>query len=220
VITGRKLALLWGCFTLLLSGCIPYKPTLMLEDSAHTIPASVSVQPLRDASPPDDKEAASRSSYAQTSASSMEEELSPLVTRAIVADFSATSVFRSIRMGQDHADLILSGTIHRFYGQVSIPSWLLIPGVGWTVKTLGSPVQEWEGEVDLELTLALPNGQALGTYRGRTDYMEIATYDNHYWSMPLYPAHARLNRAFTEAVRQILGQMMSDRDRLIASLRH
>src|SRR3990167_4095440 len=126
--TGRVSAVLVGCVALLLSACMPYKPALALEKSPHTIPASVSVQLLRDASPPDDKEDLAEGTVSQTG--SMEGDLSALVTQALVADFSATGIFRSIRKGGDHSDLILSGTIHRFYGQATIPSWLMIPGVG------------------------------------------------------------------------------------------
>jgi hypothetical protein len=79
-------------------------------------------------------------------------------------------------------------------------------------------VQEWQGAVDLELILARPNGQVVGIYRGHATYQEIADHDSRYWSMPLYPAHVRLNRAFTEAVQQIRDQILRDRDRLAASI--
>jgi len=36
--------------------------------------------------------------------------------------------------------------------------------------------------------------------------------------MPLYPAHVRLNRAFTEAVEQIREQMFRDRAVLVAAI--
>lgn len=215
----RMKNLLMWCSAFLLAACVPYKPTLSLEKSPHTIPASVSVQLLRDASPPDDKEDLAEGTVSQTK--SMEGDLSELVAQAIVADFSATGVFQSIRADQagrrdgDHPDLILSGTIHRFYGQATIPSWLMIPGVGWAVNAFASPAQEWQGAVDLELTVTRPDGQVVGTYRGRAAYQEVAEHDSRYWSMPLYPAHARLNLAFTEAVQQIRDQMLRDRDRLI-----
>jgi len=212
----RLSAFLVGCLALFFTACVPYKPTLALEKSPHTIPASVSVQLLRDASPPDDKEDLAEGTVSQTG--SMEGDLSALVTQAIVADFSATGVFRSIRKGGDHSDLILSGTIHRFYGQATIPSWLMIPGVGWAVNAFASPAQEWQGAVDLELTVTRPDGQVVGTYRGRAAYQEIAEHDSRYWSAPLYPAHARLNLAFTEAVQQIRDQILRDRDRLVASI--
>lgn len=204
---------------LFLAACVPYKPMVSLENSPSTIPVKVSVQPLRDASPTEDKEPAARRNFSQTGLDSLEGDLGALVTQAILSDFRSTSVFQSIRTEQDHPDLILSGTIHRFYGQVSIPSWLLIPGIGWAAQIFWSPVQEWEGEVDLELTLTTPTGLVLGTYRGRAAYEEIAEYDSRYWASPLLPAHRRLNDAFTKAVRQIRDQMLRDRDRLMAGIR-
>jgi hypothetical protein len=210
-----KNVLIW-CGAFAFVACVPYKPTLLLEKSSHTIPVSVSVQLLRDASPSDDKEDLAEGTVSQTK--SMEGDLSELVAQAIVADFSATGVFRSIRKGGDHPDLILSGTIHRFYGQATIPSWLMIPGVGWAVNALASPAQEWQGAVDLELTVTRPDGRVIGAYRGHVTYQEIAEHDSRYWSAPLYPAHARLNQAFTEAVQQIRDQILRDRDRLLTAI--
>lgn len=203
---------------LFLAACaIPYKPTLKMEATFHTIPARVLVQPLRDDSPPDDKVSLADGVIAQTGA--MDGNLDALVTKAISADFSATAVFRSIGRSENRPDLVLSGTIRRFYGQATIPFWLLVPGVNWMVNAFASPVQEWQGEVDLEVTLAMPEGRVLGSYRGRSEYQELAERDSRFWAMPLYPAHARLNRAFTEAVEQIRDQMFGDREKLIAAIR-
>jgi len=207
-----------GCGSLLLSACVPYKPTLFLDDSPVTIPAKVQVRTLRDASPQDDKEHATTHSFSQTSVDSLDEELSTLVTRAILADFSATSVFKSIGGTERSPDLILSGTIHRFYGEVTLPSWAMIPGVAWAVSVFWSPVQERHGVVDLELTLSRPDGEILGRYRGCEQYGEVATHDHHYWSMPVYPAHRRLNQVFTNTVQQIRDQILDDREYLVASL--
>ena len=207
-----------GVGWLVLSACVPYKPTLLLDNSPVTIPAKVRVMPLYDASPPDDKEPATSNGFAQTSADSLEEELSTLVTRAILADFSATSVFKSLAVTERSPDLILSGTINRFYGEVTLPSWARVPGVAWAVSVFWSPVQERHGTVDLELTLSRPEGELLGRYRGCEEYAEIAGHDHHYWSMPVYPAHRRLNQLFTEAVRQIRDQMLDDREYLVAAL--
>ncbi len=217
-IISRGLVLLTGCAALLFTACLPYKPTLFLEKNFDTIPASVSVEALRDASPPDDKEHVAEGVVSQTGL--MEGDLSALVTQALVAGFSATSLFRSISNREAHPDLVLTGTIHRFYGQATVPSWFVIPGVAWAVNAFASPEQEWLGEVDLELTLAKPTGEALGTYRGHTTYREMAESDSRYWSTPLYPAHARLNRAFTDAVQQIQEQILRDRELLRASLRN
>jgi len=205
---------------LFLTACaVPYKPTLKLETTFQAIPARVLVQPLRDASPPDDKEDSTEASFSQTSSRSMEGDLSALVTKALVADFNATHVFRDLHRSQGNPDLILSGTIRRFYGQVSIPSWLRVSWMSWAAHAYWVPFQQWEGEVDLELVLSTPDGLVLGTYHGQVEYRQVEGRDRHYWSMPLYPAHARLNRAFTEAVEQIRDQMLLDRDRLVAAAR-
>ena len=208
-----------GCAALFVSACVPYKPMLFLDPSPMTIPAKVRVETLRDTSPQDDKEHASSHSFSQTSADSLEEDLSTLVTRAIVADFSTTSVFRSVANTERSPDLILSGTIHRFYGEVTLPTWAMIPGVAWAVSVFWSPVQERHGAVDLELTLSRPDGELLARYRGCEQYGEVAGRDHHYWAMPVYPAHRRLNQMFTVAVQQIRDQMLVDRDYLVTALR-
>jgi hypothetical protein len=211
--------ILVACLPPMLGGCgMPYKPTLKLENTFRTIPAKVLVRPLRDLSPPEDKEDATAWSLAQTGSRSMEGDLGTFVTKAIIADFSATGVFPVIHQNQSNPDLVLSGTIHRFYGEISLPSWLRIPGMGWAMHAYWVPFQEWEGEVDLELTLARPDGRILGTYRGRADYAELAMRESATWSMPLYPAHVRLNRAFTEAIEQIREQMFRDRALLLAGI--
>jgi len=172
---------------LCLPACLPYKPTLKMEHTVRTIPATVLVRPFADASPPEDKQAVSEWSLAQTGAGVMEGDLGALVTKAVIADFSATAVFRSIHRNQAHPDLVLSGTIRRFFGEVSLPSWLRFPGMSWMAHAYWVPFQEWEGEVDLEVSLATPGGRVLATYRGRADYAEVATREGVYWSMPLYP---------------------------------
>lgn len=204
---------------LLLTACaIPYKPTLKMEATFNTIPAKVLVRPLVDASPPDDKQNSSEAGLSQTGPGSMEGDLSVLVTKAIVADFSATGVFQTLHRNQQGPDLILSGTIHRFYGEVSTPSWLHVPWMSWAAHAYWVPFQQWEGEVDIELVLSTPDGKVLGAYRGQADYSQLEGRDHHYWSMPLYPAHARLNRAFTEAVEQIRDQIFGDRAKLLAAI--
>ncbi|MDE3018612.1 MAG: hypothetical protein KGI53_06305 [Nitrospirota bacterium] len=210
---------LLACTAVLLPACsVPYRPTLKMEAAIHTIPIKVLVRQLSDASPPDDKQASSEASLSQTSPGSMEGDLSALVTKALVADFSATGVFQTLHRNQPDPDLVLSGTIHRFYGQVSTPSWLHVSWMSWAAHAYWVPFQQWEGEVDLELVLSTPDGRVLGTYRGQADYSQIEDRHHHYWSMPLYPAHARLNRAFTDAVEQIRDQMFQDRDKLLAAL--
>ena len=208
-----------GCTLLSASACVPYKPTLFLDPSPVTIPAKVQVRTLNDVSPQDDKEHATAHSFSQTSTDSLEENLDTLVTKAILADFSATSVFKSVANSEREPDLILSGTIYRFSGDVTLPSWTMIPGVAWAISAFWAPAQERHGIVDLEVTLARPNGEIVGRYRGCGQYAEVAGYDHHYWSMPVYPAHRRLNQLFTTAVQDIRDQILDDREVLVAAVR-
>lgn len=217
---GALRVLTGASIILLLAACaVPYKPTLKMEATFQTIPATVLVQSLRDVSPPDDKQDSTEASFSQTSPDMMEGDLSALVTKAVVADFSATGVFQTLHRNQTNPDLILSGTIRRFYGQVSIPSWLRVPWISWAAHAYWVPFQQWEGEVNLEMRISTPEGRVLGTYHGQAEYGQIEGRDHRYWAMPLYPAHARLNRAFTEAVEQIRGQMLRDREKILAAIR-
>ncbi|WP_447974824.1 hypothetical protein [Nitrospira sp. Kam-Ns4a] len=201
---------------LVLAACVPYRPTLHLDESPQTIPAEVYVETLSDATPPEDREAPDSHSLSQTSPDEIAGDLAALVTKAILSDFSASGVFRSVSSNRARADLIIGGTIRRFHGQVTLPSWLLIPGLSPASQMFWGLIQEWAGVVELELTVSTPDGRLLGTYRGASSYHEVARHDHRFWAMPLYPAHVRLNEAFTEAVRQIRDQMLGDRERLVS----
>ena len=203
-----------------LAGCSnPYKPTLHLEETRQTIPATVFQEPLRDLSPPDDREASSSHSVAVTSHDRVDGPLPRLIEQAIRADFSATSVFRYFSSERERADLVMSGTIYRFYGEVTMPRWQVIPGLNLFLQAVTGSGEEWSGEVDLELRLSRPDGRQLGAYRGRVRFHEAASATASAWSAPLYPAHARLNRAFTEALHQIRDQMYGDRELLLAAIK-
>ncbi len=204
-----------ACLSVALFGCASYTPTLHLERSLRTIPATLYVEPLEDISPPDDRRDPDGSTLSQTNAQTMEGELSALLTKAIRADLSASSVFHRLALDRGQADLVLTGRIHRFYGFVTLPSWLTLPGLSLRLQAVWGFVQSWAGEVDLELTLSRPDGVLIATYRGTSQYREVAAYDHRYWAASLYPAHARLNQAFTDAVRQITDQMLHDQAKML-----
>ncbi|MEW6542773.1 MAG: hypothetical protein AB1411_04085 [Nitrospirota bacterium] len=206
-----------GGLALLLAACIPYKPTVSLEDSPQAIPVNVLVQTLRDATLPADREDPAEGGVSQTSLRMMEGEPGPLVTQAVFGGLHASGLFRSISRKEERPDLILSGTIRRFSGRVVLPAWVLTPVIGQIGHLVLGPTQEWIGEVDLEVTLSTPHGQVVGTYRGHAAYDELAEHDRRHWATPLYPAHQRLNEALTEAVRQVHDQMLADREKLVAS---
>ncbi len=190
----------------------PYKPTLHLDETRETLGIVVFQEPLRDLTPPDDRVPASTQHLVITAPDRVEGELSALVARAIRSDFSATSVFSYFASTREQADLILSGTLYRFFGEITLPSWQLVPGMRTAVETLFSDKEQWRGEVNLELTLTTRDGRRVGVYHGQSRYQEAATTGANAWSAPLYPAHARLNQAFTDVMVQIRTQLFQDRE--------
>lgn len=206
---------------MLLSACIatPYKPTLHLEDIRESLAVIVFQEPLRDLSPPDDHVPMSDHRVVITAPDRVEGELPALVARAIRSDFSATSVFSYFASTREQADLILTGTIYRFFGEIALPSWQLVPGMRTAVETLFSDGEQWQGEVNLELTLSTRDGRLVGIYHGRSRYQETASTGADAWSAPLYPAHARLNQAFTDVMVQIRTQLFQDRELILRHTR-
>ena len=199
---------------LLLGGCSAtlYKPTLHLEETRETLGVTVFQEPLRDLTPPDDRLPSGTHRLVFTAPDLVEGDLPALVARAIRSDFSATSVFSYFASTREQADLILTGTLYRFFGEITLPAWQLVPGMRTAVDTLFNSGEQWQGEVNVELTLTTRDGRRVGVYHGQSRYQETAQTSANAWSAPLYPAHARLNRAFTEAMVQIREQLFQDRD--------
>lgn len=185
----------------------------------ETLGVIVFQEPLRDLTPPDDHVSSGTNRLVITAPDHVEGELPVLVARAIRSDFSATSIFSYFATTREQADLVLSGTIYRFFGEITLPSWQLVPGVRTAVETLFSDQQQWQGEVNLELTLATRDGRRVGSYHGVSRYQETATTSANAWSAPLYPAHARLNQAFTEAMVQIRAQLFQNRELILRHAR-
>jgi len=109
-------------------------------------------------------------------------------------------------------DLVMNGTIHRFYAQSGINA------LGWStvwmdfIWLFGLPIQSQYGAVDIELTLQRPDGTTLGTYHGKSEFSEsFSMYTNIQLAIG-----TRLNKAFDEAVGQIRSQLMNDADKLAA----
>lgn len=207
---------------MLVSGCspMPYKPTLHLEETRETLTVTVFQEPLRDLTPPDDRIPTSTHRLVITTPDRVDGgELPALIARAIRSDFSATSVFSYFASTREQADLILTGTVYRFFGEIALPSWQLVPGMRTAVETLFSNGEQWQGEVNLELTLSTRDGRPVGVYHGQSRYQETASTSANAWSAPLYPAHARLNRAFTDAMVQIRTQLFQDRELILRHAR-
>src|SRR5437764_9029524 len=161
--TIRLLATVWLVgFTV---GCasISYKPSLSLGTSPSSVHARVQMNELVDASPPDEKEK-KFAGFAATEPGTLAGDLATEVTNALLTDFNNNQVFDTIQKRMSNPDLVMNGTIHRFYAQCGINA------LGWATVTIdfiwffGLPIQSQYGAVDIDLTLQRPDGTTLGTY--------------------------------------------------------
>jgi hypothetical protein len=193
-------------------GCasISYKPSLSLGESPSSVHARVQMNQLVDASPPDEKEK-KFAGFAATEPGTLAGDLSTEVTNALLTDFSNNQVFETIQKRMTDPDLVMTGTIHRFYAQSGINA------LGWStiwmdpIWLFGLPIQSQYGAVDIELTLQR-GGTTLGTYRGKSDFSEsFSMYTNIQLAIG-----TRLNKAFDEAVGQIRTQILNDASKLAA----
>ena len=199
---------------ILVGGCtsISYKPSLSLGPSPVTIHRKVQVDSFRDESPPRDKGRKVGGTSA-TEPGTMAGDLAAEVTNAVLTDFNNNAVFETIRARVEDPDLIMRGTIRRFYGHAAPNAlfWATIP-VDF-IWFFGLPIQSDKGEVDLEVQLYRPDGTLVSTYGGRSEFSGMYTMYNN----PVLGIGTRLNRAFDDAISQIRAQIVADAGRLNAA---
>ncbi len=164
------LAMIAG-ISFLAAGCASdkYKPAVSLGMSPQTIKASVKLEPFIDQSPESDKKVINSATV------TLEGELASDVTDAVLADFNNNRVFESVKkQSENQPDLVMKGTIHRFYGKVTPAGvgWLIIPPLQLFWLT-GLPISKDYGQVDLEISLDRPDGTVLGRYHGQSEYFKI-----------------------------------------------
>jgi hypothetical protein len=199
-------ALCTGCFTWF----TPYIPP---DGSPETIQAQVLLRDLVDRSPSDDRgmRVLGMSALAETGPGV---SLGTSITEAIFEHFHRDRVFAAITRGADPHDLVLSGTIHRFYGSSGIGTlgWITLPID--PIWLLGFPASSDEGMVDIELSIAKPDGTAVGTYRGTAQFGGLyGMYNNR-----MLEVGRQLNTTFGDAVGQIRARILEDRARIEAAV--
>jgi hypothetical protein len=183
----------------------PFTPTVKLPESPKTIEARVKLEAFATRIPvsnPDLKRGRDEVTH------SMEgEQLTKLVQQAILADFRTNSVFSNVRVDEEQPELLIRGVIHEFAEHHTQPWYGRIPLVG---NLIGAGEQV-EGGVKLDLILSTPRGELIGTYQGQSVYRQANDTDSDKEKeRRLVPPGDRLNRAFSEAVRQIRSQMLAD----------
>jgi hypothetical protein len=179
-----------------------YAPTLNLPESPRTIEARIQVDAFVSRLPASAAEAKRRNHDVTTS---VDGDLPELVRQAIARDFRVNLVFSSVRTHQEHADLVLRGVIYQFAEQRTTPWYSKVPLVGF----LTGARERIEGGVQLELTLSTPSGRFVRLYQGQSVFPDASPGQSQKGRPPQAPGVA-LNRAFSEALRQIRAQMLAD----------
>lgn len=197
-----------------ISACqsLTYEPDVTLGLSPERIPLRVEARNLEDASPSDDRSGALGGTSA-TEADTMVGELSGVVTEALIENFRNDEVFDEIRRKPESPDLIMSGTVRRFYAKSRINALGWVTSIYSPLWFLGIPIYSSFGAVDLELTFARPNGERVASYTSALDFYEWSSI----YRSPQLGIGTRLNRSFSEVVREIRAQMLRDKDLLIGS---
>ncbi len=201
ILGGVLCTIVLGIF---ITGCtIRYTPTLDLEESPRTIPLTVEIH--RFAESPDMK--APGRPYGVV-ASDVEPttvgQLAGPITEAVKDDFRIHHVVEEIETYIDHPDVILTGTIKKFYETYQPKVWAALPYAKAMAKILQADTYTSKAEADLRVILLKPTGELIGTYRGHgvtTD--DFVPNDQH-------PPGARLNWAFAEAMRQVRDALLRD----------
>lgn len=134
-------------------------------------------------------------------------ELAHQVRDELMDALQQVGVFSKITTFDQNPDLILTGRINSLYEHYRPRIWTRLP-LPYAGK-IAAGILDWKthatnGEADLTLFLLTRDGKLLGTYRGSS------SFDENFNPTGEVGPGERLNRALTEAVRQIQEKMLRD----------
>lgn len=186
------------------SGCaaVRYVPQASLSPSPSTIPARVEVGPFAVGSQESDSDVVPLDTAAN-------------IRDAVASDFANSRVFTEVGTDVARPDLRLTGEVRKFYGRygTTTAGWLSVLTL-WVLAYWGIPINYSEGAVDLQVTLARPDGTVLGQYVGRSAFDRTYTMSDDLSGGLTKVTQAALNQALTESLDQIRTQILADSARL------
>jgi hypothetical protein len=202
----RKHAMRLGLYALILltMGCVTrYVPEIVLPYSPQTIDAKTEWHPLEmtEAALAGEETFGVLAPRVRMVAPG---ELNREVAAAVFDDFSRSHVFRSLGVDTPQPDILVTGHIDKFYEHYRPHLWALLPGgsiVGWLLRL---NTYTSSGQADLTVILLKPTGEVIGRYAGQSSF--DASFRPNAKNRP----GMRLNRALTQAVQQVRGQMLDD----------
>jgi hypothetical protein len=131
-------------------------------------------------------------------------ELVGQIETELLKELESSRTFSRVTRFDPHPDVVLSGRITALYEHYRPQLWSYVPGVQTVTTLFRLKSHVSSGEAALTLFVLKPNGELLGTYRGK------ATFRETFNPTKGVPPGARLNRALSEAVQQIRDQIVRD----------
>lgn len=182
-----------------------YVPAIKLTESPKTIEAHAQMGPFENMIPAANAETARGD--LEVTKSVMEGELTELVQQAVLTDFRINSVYSRVRLHDEHPDLMIRGNIYQFSEYRSKPWYAKIPLIG----RLFRDSERIEGGVLLDVLVSTPDGLLVGIYSGQSRFPVEASSSQSPPKTQRAPGQ-QLNRAFSEAIRQIRAKMLADKE--------
>jgi hypothetical protein len=133
-------------------------------------------------------------------------DLTDQIEMELLKELDSAGVFSRVRRFDPHPDVILSGRIIALHEHYRPMIWtkIPIPAVDTVAQMLQMKTHVSSGEAHLTVFVMKPTGEILGTYTGRSTFKERFNPTND------VPPGTRLNRALSEAVRQIQDKVSHD----------
>ncbi len=203
-----------GCFVgalALLSACAQhYTPKVDLSESPATIPIVVELHRFKEA--PEARVPGQPYGLVAPGVKMAEPgELAGPITHAVLEDLQNSHVFEHIDTFTEHPDIILTGTIRKFYEAYRPKAWTRLPYAKVVAKLVEAHTHTATAEVDLDVVVLGVNGVRIGTYRGH------ATKTDDFVPNKQNEPGARLNWALSEAVHQVRQAFIRD-ERLVSEI--
>ena len=197
---------LWALVSL--SGCAQdYSPKVDLSESPATIPIVVELHQFREV--PEVRMPGQPYGLVAPGIKMAEPgELTAPITDAVLQDFQRSHVFEHIDTFAEHPDVVLTGTIRKFYEAYRPKVWTRLPYAKAVAKLVEADTHTATAEVDLDIVVLGANGVRIGTYRGHATKTDDFVPSKH------NEPGARLNWALSEAVHQVREALLHD-ERLV-----
>lgn len=197
-------AFTWFLPFLLITGCAKrYSPVIQLDPSPKTIPITAEIHPFTESS---EMKVPGRPYGVVASGvePAMPGQLAGPITNAVMEDFRTNHVVEQIDTYLEHPDVVIAGTITKFYESYKPKVWATLPGAKTVAKLIQADTYTSKAEAELRLVVLNAFGEVVGTYRGYGTTTDDFVPTGH------HPPGTRLNWALGEAIRQVREALLHD----------